>query len=64
MRYAPQIILFLLAILLNSCSFLPFGIKQEKQEKESLSYQDSLAITSKFIEAKKEALLGNDELAI
>ncbi|MCF8331505.1 MAG: tetratricopeptide repeat protein [Bacteroidales bacterium] len=64
MKFAPQITFLLVAILINSCSFIPLGLKKDKSKDEVPGYQDSLEITSVFIEAKKEALLGNDELAV
>ncbi len=57
----------LAAGLLSGCSLLQKGRDAEqagKEKNEALDYQDSLAVTVSFIEAKKEALLGNDELAV
>lgn len=58
-----HVITFLAIILLTSCSL--FQSASDKEDKEvTLDYQDSLAVTSKFIDGKKEALIGNNDKAI
>lgn len=57
-------ILFLAALMLNSCSLLNLGKTKTESPQEQLTRKDSLDIRAQFIEAKKEALLGNDALAM
>lgn len=66
MKNLSYIVFLLAAMLLSSCSLLRKGDKEQtqKQEAKVLDDQDSLQLTSTFIEAKKEALLGNDAVAV
>lgn len=66
MKNLSYIVFLLAAMLLSSCSLLRKGDKEQtqKQEAKVLDDQDSLQLTSIFIEAKKEALLGNDAVAV
>ncbi|MCF8326660.1 MAG: tetratricopeptide repeat protein [Bacteroidales bacterium] len=51
-------------LLLTSCSLFHSAVDKEEKEEVTLDYQDSLAVTAKFIEGKKEALIGNNDKAI
>ncbi|MFO8054542.1 MAG: tetratricopeptide repeat protein [Bacteroidales bacterium] len=57
-------IFILAAIFLQACSLLRSDSESATEGSEPLSLQDSLQITSLFIEAKKEALIGNDASAV
>ena len=64
MNKAIQLITLIALLLLSSCSLFQSVSKEEEKKEITLDYQDSLAITAKFIEGKKEALLGNNDKAI
>ncbi|MGM0612487.1 MAG: tetratricopeptide repeat protein [Bacteroidota bacterium] len=64
MHKTIQLITLLMLLFMTSCSIFHSAGDKEEKEEVVLDYQDSLAVTTKFIEGKKEALIGNNDKAI